>query len=1054
MKHTLPSAFAHFLPSLATAALVLLWPSFAQAQAFSVGDRVQANGGYTIRTSAAGASTGYLTVSGTQGTIVAGPTYAALSGVYYYWYDVNWNSGEDGWSIEASMTLLPPAAPVLVSPGSSSSPGPVLTSTSQTLSWNAASGATSYGVYVEDMGTLTFPYDNDNVGNVTSLPLPAGTLVSGHNYAWNCRANNSAGQTYATPQALYFQVQIPVPPPAPPVLVSPGSSSSPGPMLTSTSQTLSWNAASGATSYGVYVEDMGTLTFPYDNDNVGNVTSLALPAGTLVSGHSYAWNCRANNSAGYTYATPQALYFQVQTVSLPLGVDVSEFQGSIIWSQVSNPGGKEFAIIRATAGVNTTDSQFAQNAANARAEGLLVGAYHFAYPQSFTAQSEAQKFLSVASAYIGTGYLPPALDIEDSDSEDSYPYLMGRTALSQWIRDWCAAVKQATGATPMIYTTRWYANNYFDPSLNVYPFWVPTYSPTDTPPNSTPANLAPWSTWTFQQYEADPTTQGGGTGGTCPGISGYALLDSFNGDLAALQALANQVPAIGPSISAFNVTPQTATLGSSVTISYTVSDNGGSGLQQIQLWRANVNGSETDSSWTQIGATVPLSGNGPLSGTFNDTPAAAGEYWYGIHVNDNAGNYIDERVAGRGPIQVTITTPQPVTISWPNPTDITYGTALGEAQLNATATFSGTAVPGNLAYSPPAGTVLAAGNSQTLSVTFTPTDTTQYLPATATASINVLQAPLSVTASSQSKPYGAPLPALTVSYGGFVNGDTAASLTTPPTVTTSATATSAAGAYPVTASGAADANYTFSYVAGTLTVTPVGLTITANSQSKPYGAALAALTVSYSGFVNGDTAARLTTPPTVTTTATASSAAGAYPITASGAVDANYTISCVAGTLTVTPVGLTITANSQSKPYGAPLPALTVSYGGFVNGDTAANLTTPPTVTTTATASSVAGAYPITASGVVDANYTISYVAGTLTVTPVGLTITNPIFVGQTFSVSVSTVLGPNYTLEYKNSFTDPDWIAAEALPGTGAVITLTDNTATSPTRFYRIRVQ
>ena len=101
----------------------------------------------------------------------------------------------------------------------------------------------------------------------------------------------------------------------------------------------------------------------------------------------------------------------------------------------------------------------------------------------------------------------------------------------------------------------------------------------------------------------------------------------------------------------------------------------------------------------------------------------------------------------------------------------------------------------------------------------------------------------------------------------------------------------------------------------------------------------------------------------MTTTGTASSAVGSYPITASGAVDANYTISYVAGTLTVNPAGLTITANNQSKAYGAAFPALTVSYSGFVNGDTAASLTTPPTVTTTGTAEQRRGHYPITASG-------------------------------------------------------------------------------------------
>ena len=112
----------------------------------------------------------------------------------------------------------------------------------------------------------------------------------------------------------------------------------------------------------------------------------------------------------------------------------------------------------------------------------------------------------------------------------------------------------------------------------------------------------------------------------------------------------------------------------------------------------------------------------------------------------------------------------------------------------------------------------------------------------------------------------------------------------------------------------------------------------------------------------------------LTTTATASShvAGNPYTITASGAVDPDYTISYVAGTLTVTPAALTITANNQTKVYGAALPTLTASYSGFVNGDTAASLTTPPTLTTTATASShVAGnPYAITASGAVDPDYT------------------------------------------------------------------------------------
>ena len=104
-----------------------------------------------------------------------------------------------------------------------------------------------------------------------------------------------------------------------------------------------------------------------------------------------------------------------------------------------------------------------------------------------------------------------------------------------------------------------------------------------------------------------------------------------------------------------------------------------------------------------------------------------------------------------------ITTP---TITWVAPSSITYGTALSGTQLNATAS-----VPGAFSYSPAAGTVLSAG-VQTLNVTFTPTDTTNYTTASASVSITVNQAQLTVTAQNASKVYGAGVPSLTYSITG------------------------------------------------------------------------------------------------------------------------------------------------------------------------------------------------------------------------------------------------------------------------------------------------
>jgi sugar lactone lactonase YvrE len=85
-------------------------------------------------------------------------------------------------------------------------------------------------------------------------------------------------------------------------------------------------------------------------------------------------------------------------------------------------------------------------------------------------------------------------------------------------------------------------------------------------------------------------------------------------------------------------------------------------------------------------------------------------------------------------------------------------------------------------------------------------------------------------------------------------------------------------------------------------------------------------------------------------------------------------------TLTVTPAALTLIAGNKSNLNGAPIPALTITYSGFVNKDTIANLTTQPTINTTAIITSPHGSYPITVSGAVDTNYTINYIAGTLTI--------------------------------------------------------------------------
>src|SRR5207249_1697020 len=144
-------------------------------------------------------------------------------------------------------------------------------------------------------------------------------------------------------------------------------------------------------------------------------------------------------------------------------------------------------------------------------------------------------------------------------------------------------------------------------------------------------------------------------------------------------------------------------------------------------------------------------------------------------------------------------------------------------------------------------------------------------------------------------------------------------------------------------------NYTFAFVNGTLTVNGAVIGRASNRERGAYGAANPTFTASYSGFVNGDTAAVLGGSPSLTTPATASSPAGSYTITAAqGTLSAtNYTFAFVNGTLTVSAAALKITASSGTMTFGGTAPTITALYGGFVNGDNATHLTTQPTCSTT-----------------------------------------------------------------------------------------------------------
>lgn len=220
-----------------------------------------------------------------------------------------------------SSCTLGSVTPTLISPGTGSSPGQTLNTTTPALSWNTVNGASNYEVYISKYpyGSANIVYQNTCVSG-TSLTIPPGNLIDGTQYRWNIVAVSGCGSSCASNVAspLYFDVQLGggcTISATTPTISSPGYSSGPGQDIgTSTTPTLSWNAVSGATDYGVYIRDMYTNTLIVNDDCASSGTSYTVPSGILYNGGQFRWNVQANVSCGScasNFASP--LYFHIST---------------------------------------------------------------------------------------------------------------------------------------------------------------------------------------------------------------------------------------------------------------------------------------------------------------------------------------------------------------------------------------------------------------------------------------------------------------------------------------------------------------------------------------------------------------------------------------------------------------------------------------------------------------------------------------------------------------------------------------------------------------------
>ena len=368
-----------------------------------------------------------------------------------------------------------------------------------------------------------------------------------------------------------------------------------------------------------------------------------------------------------------------------------------------------------------------------------------------------------------------------------------------------------------------------------------------------------------------------------------------------------------------------------------------------------------------------LDASSPVAGTFVYTPAAGTVLHAGanqtLSVTLTPTDTTDYKTA-TATTTITVTQATP-TITWATPASIVYGTPLSATQLDASSTVAGTYV-----YTPVAGTVLHAGTGQTLSVTLTPTDTTDYTTATATTTITVTQATPTITwAAPASIVYGTALSASQLDASSTVAGTYV--------YTPAAGTVLHAGAnqtLSVTLTPTDTTDYATATATTTITVTQATPTITwASPASIVYGTALSATQLDASSTAAGNFTY---TPAAGTVLPVGANQTLSVSFAPTDATD--YLPSTKTVMITVSATGLTVTANSATRVYGVANPTFTGTITGAQNGDTFTE-----SFTTTATTASNAGTYPIvpSASGTDLADYTVVINDGTLTITKANSTI-------------------------------------------------------------------
>jgi len=221
---------------------------------------------YSLTTNPSG-----MTINSSTGLITWTPTATGSFGVTVKVYDGElFVTQSFTIAVEETGTIPPPNPPTSLSPGTTSPPGPTISTLTPTLQWQAVSNADYYNLSVSiyPYGTSNIVYYDQQVyGN--SITVPNGELEAGNKYRWNMRAYNSAGYSdysldyHFQTESTLGQVQL--------------SGPSNGATLSPMSVTFWWNSVSNATKYQfILYNSQGQVAL----DKIYSITSTLVALGT------------------------------------------------------------------------------------------------------------------------------------------------------------------------------------------------------------------------------------------------------------------------------------------------------------------------------------------------------------------------------------------------------------------------------------------------------------------------------------------------------------------------------------------------------------------------------------------------------------------------------------------------------------------------------------------------------------------------------------------------------------------------------------------------------